>query len=148
MSFDWGSYLILAQELCGKKAANAVYTPETKMRCAISRAYYGAFCSARNYLKSLGVNLSNSSDDGAAIHTAVKSYFKSRTDNKTYVQIGVNLDRLRRSRNKADYDDVYCDNGRKVSPLTGEAIASISYSENIISNIKHLIASASKTNKM
>ena len=48
--FDWEHYLNLAYELAGTSPPS-VPDAEAKSRAAISRAYYAAFCHARNYLK-------------------------------------------------------------------------------------------------
>ena len=47
MAFDWREYLSLARSLSGQSAAS--YAPEAASRSAVSRAYYAAFCHARNY---------------------------------------------------------------------------------------------------
>ena len=49
MSFNWSEYLGLAQQLAGKAQISA--TRESRLRSAISRAYYAAFILARNYLR-------------------------------------------------------------------------------------------------
>lgn len=49
MSFDWTQYLFLAQELTKGSASSSNH--EAMLRSAISRAYYAAFCSARNFLR-------------------------------------------------------------------------------------------------
>ena len=49
MNFDWSEYLNIARELAGQ--ATASFSAEAKKRSAISRAYYAAFCSARNHLR-------------------------------------------------------------------------------------------------
>lgn len=46
MNFDWEEYFNLAKELAGT-------TEEAKLRSAVSRAYYSAFCLARNYLRDI-----------------------------------------------------------------------------------------------
>src|SRR6266536_662971 len=48
MSFDWSEYLTLAQELTSASTSSPIQ--EAHLRAAISRAYYAAFCKARNYL--------------------------------------------------------------------------------------------------
>ncbi len=48
MTFDWSQYLNLAKEFLCQPTPPA--NQEAKMRSAISRAYYAAFISARNYL--------------------------------------------------------------------------------------------------
>lgn len=49
MSFDWSQYRDLAQELVGQ--TKSASSGEAKQRAAISRAYYAAFCKARNFLR-------------------------------------------------------------------------------------------------
>jgi uncharacterized protein (UPF0332 family) len=51
MMFDWSDYLDLANELAGDIASQT--TEEAKLRSSVSRAYYAAFCKARNYLRSI-----------------------------------------------------------------------------------------------
>jgi hypothetical protein len=49
MSFDWKLYVQLAVDFYRSEALKEAY-----FRSAISRAYYGVFCIARNFLKSKG----------------------------------------------------------------------------------------------
>ena len=49
MNFDWSEYLNLAQELAGRPTS--LSNEEARLRSAISRAYYAAFCKARNHLR-------------------------------------------------------------------------------------------------
>ncbi len=99
MMFDWSDYLDLANELAGEIASQA--TEEAKLRSSASRAYYAAFCRARNYLRDI---------EGRSIpltgiaHVIVRDEFKLSTD-KQRRKIGQNLDRLRIDRNKVDYGD-------------------------------------------
>jgi len=98
MSFDWSEYLNLAQELAGQATMPA--TQEAKLRSAISRAYYAAFCKARNLLRDEG----HSIPPGGQAHLYVRDQFKNSLD-RARKRIGHNLDRLRIDRNKVDYDD-------------------------------------------
>jgi uncharacterized protein (UPF0332 family) len=52
MSFDWKLYVQLAVELIDFHQREAL--KGACFRSAISRAYYGVFCIARNFLKSKG----------------------------------------------------------------------------------------------
>ena len=52
MSFDWHQYLDLAQELAGQQQKPS--TEDARLRSAASRAYYGAYCAARNKLEQDG----------------------------------------------------------------------------------------------
>jgi uncharacterized protein (UPF0332 family) len=75
--------------------------PEALFRSAVSRAYYSVFCQARNHLLKEGVKLDASQD----IHQAVvQVYMTSSAPQRR--NVGAKLGRLRRNRNKADYEDV------------------------------------------
>lgn len=91
MSFDWLVYLNVASYLLSQ-------TGEEYWRSAISRAYYAVFGAVRGILQSRGAQLKSDN-----VHRQVINRLK-RHKNPTARQIGVNLDRLRRERNKADYD--------------------------------------------
>jgi len=99
MSFDWSEYLGLAQELAGQTVSSA--SQEAKLRAAISRAYYAAFCKARNHLRDHGRHVI---PRGGEAHAYVRDQFRNSPD-RLRSQIGHNLDRLRRHRNMVDYDD-------------------------------------------
>ena len=101
MPFDWRQYLTLAEELSRKSTTPA--NLEARQRTAISRAYYAAFVSARNYLrdyKKLPI-----SQTGEA-HRDVAQQFRlnAEPNNQT---IADNLRRLRLYRNQADYTDKF-----------------------------------------
>lgn len=94
MSFNWSDYLVLAKELAGE-------SDEARLRSAISRAYYAVFCKARNYLR----DVENKPIPSTSIaHGIVIEALKAHP-NKDLRQVGVDLDRLRTDRKKADYDD-------------------------------------------
>lgn len=99
MSFDWSEYLSLAQELTRQATTSAM--PEAGLRSAASRAYYAAFCRARNHLRDKEKHLL---PPGGQAHRYVQDQFKQSPD-KLRNRIGHNLNRLRIDRNKADYDD-------------------------------------------
>lgn len=99
MSFDWTEYFVLAQDLAGQGVTSP--TEEAKLRSAISRAYYAAFCKARNHLRDReGCSIP---DTGEA-HAKVRDIFRDSPD-KQRTRIGTELNRLREDRRKADYDD-------------------------------------------
>lgn len=134
MSFDWQNYLIVAKELCGR-ANGEMPTQEAKLRCAISRSYYSAFCSSKNFIKSKGQVFNKEKN----IHEEVKKWFAGNDKDRDYLNIANNLDRLRIARNKADYDNTFIDNRKlEVKNLTSEAISSLLHSENILSSLKKL----------
>jgi uncharacterized protein (UPF0332 family) len=99
MTFDWLEYLKLAQKLAGQTVSPP--NQEAKLRSSVSRAYYAAFCTARNYLRDIeGYPIPS----GVEAHTYVRDEFK-RSSDRIRRKIGNNLDRLRRYRNTVDYDD-------------------------------------------
>lgn len=96
MGFDWREYLNVARSLSGE--AEVEYSPEAAQRCAVSRAYYAAFCHARNYARDRqNFKPSNAVDD----HSGIRRHFNSR-QNKA---IAPALDSLRQWRNQCDYED-------------------------------------------
>jgi len=100
MSFDWIEYLGLARELAGQTTAPP--TQEAKLRSAISRAYYAAFCKARNHLRDKqGVLIPPTGE----AHKIVWRQFKN-SPNKSRKRIGENLRRLLNDRRQADYEDI------------------------------------------
>jgi uncharacterized protein (UPF0332 family) len=125
MSFDWSEYLNLAWELAGrpKKASNQ----EAKLRSAISRAYYAAYRTARNYLRD---NEGYNSFDADNSHKNVIDKFRLANDEKR-IEIGKNLAFLRTARNKADYNDRFSD-------LAGSVLFGLPIAEKIIKDIKSL----------
>jgi uncharacterized protein (UPF0332 family) len=91
MSFNWSSYLLLAQELGGR-------ADEAARRSAISRAYYCAFHVANDHLKANSVTL----DLKRHSHERVwHVYLKS--SKPECVKIGTDGNRLRVTRTDADY---------------------------------------------
>lgn len=95
--FNWVEYITFAQEL---NNGNILVSEEASYRVAVSRAYYGAFCIARNYATRHGLYL----DDDKNAHFIVQKHYQDNEDEDMEV-IGNNLFRLRRDRNRVDYDD-------------------------------------------
>jgi hypothetical protein len=95
MAFDWGDYLDLARTLETDKVSSF---QEAALRSAVSRAYYAAYCYARNYASDReGLLLANKPSD----HGLVKRHHlkKGRAD------LASELEDLRQWRNTCDYDD-------------------------------------------
>lgn len=101
MSFNWIDYLTLAENLVHNPSSPG--PKEASLRAAISRAYYGAFCNARNFAEAKEkppiFRTGKASD-----HKLIIDHF-TRSLDPVRKKIGANLDRLRSDRNKADYDD-------------------------------------------
>jgi uncharacterized protein (UPF0332 family) len=131
MIFDWREYLILAENLCTN--SHTFPNQEACFRVAISRAYYAAFCTARNYAKDYDdLSLHRTGKD----HNTVKNHYVSANNfdsqqNRKRRLIGSNLHRLRNLRNKADYDDIF-------SSLEKEAKQAIIFSTQVINLLEDL----------
>ena len=127
MKFDWSEYFNLAKELAGT-------TEEAKLRSAVSRAYYSAFCLARNYLRDIQQDprLSRNKTYDINVHKYVADEFiHHKSKSKTMIEIGNDLNRLRPRRNKADYEDT-------IFNLQKEARTALMLAENIISALSNL----------
>jgi hypothetical protein len=95
MTFNWYEYLLLAQYLDKDIKFNH---PEALQRSAVSRAYYAAFCSAREYATSKYKTKFQASSD---VHLDVRILFST----KNRKDISDNLNDLRLLRNKCDYNN-------------------------------------------
>jgi hypothetical protein len=71
------------------------YSEEAAKRSAVSRAYYAAFCHARNYAVSKHGYVTTGMDD----HASLREFFKK---NK-HAGIANDLNQLRNNRNDCDY---------------------------------------------
>jgi uncharacterized protein (UPF0332 family) len=101
MKFDWSEYFNLAKEL-------AETSKEAELRSAVSRAYYSAFCLARNYLRDIQqyprLWRKKTYDINAHQYVAEK-FIYNQSKSQIMIEIGKDLSRLRKMRNKADYED-------------------------------------------
>lgn len=113
-TFDWEELILLADSLKDNKT---IGTEEAINRSVINRAYFGAFCLARNLAKDNNwIKLANNGSD----HEKVKQYYKGN-NNKTKQQIGILLERLHTDRKHADYDDVCCSSKEATSKIVRRA---------------------------
>jgi hypothetical protein len=105
MSFNWENYLSLARILHNRCVCDhGTPDEEACFRAAISRSYYSAFCVARNFARDRdGVILNNSASDHWLIINHYKEFRGSNRRKKN--KIALILQRLRRSRGLADYED-------------------------------------------
>lgn len=106
MTFEWADYLALAKTL-KTNAKDQNFLREAQLRSAISRAYYSAFNTAKDYLISLGIRFNGS----AEVHRDVQNKFENLSQSErdgtkrlNLVEISNALGVLRSSRNKADYE--------------------------------------------
>jgi uncharacterized protein (UPF0332 family) len=128
MTFDWYQYLVLAEYLYDNR--DTFPDREACLRAAISKAYYAAFCSARNYAKDFDRLVL---DETAQDHGSVKKHYIRAPDPKNR-QVGNSLDRLRDSRNQADYSD-------SIDKLEELAKATISQSKQVHTLLKQIYRS-------
>jgi uncharacterized protein (UPF0332 family) len=108
MSFSWKDYLALAKTLRDGD--------EASKRSAISRAYYAAFCYARDRLKSSGIPVPTT---GAA-HERVAELYGYSSDFDS-LEIKKTLTREKIVRNSADYDNVFS-SGENLAASTARSI--------------------------
>jgi uncharacterized protein (UPF0332 family) len=92
--FDWGNYLVLANELLSQ--SNKMADKEACYRCAISRAYYCAFHKAKQYLIRKGITLNSQNKAGSHKEVIDKLFVKAP-------KAGSDLFRLKENRIKSDY---------------------------------------------
>lgn len=104
MAFEWQEYLGLAQELLTQPSA---FPPgqEAKLRASASRAYYAAFCLARNWQREHGAQDTAGAIRVEGSHQEVINRYR-RQGHRQFWAIATNLGRLREVRVQADYNDV------------------------------------------
>ena len=99
MSFDWREYLVLAEALL--QARTRLAQEEACCRAAVSRAYYAGYGVARNRARDQdGLQLPATGE----AHQRVITHYR-QGPSALHRAVGNNLRRLRRVRNRADYDD-------------------------------------------
>jgi uncharacterized protein (UPF0332 family) len=94
--FNWSHFFEVAQCL-------AETDDEASYRSALSRAYYAAFHHARMYLARIDPELQIPAHGGA--HEAVPQQLKLQNRTRQAKNAGTKLDKLKRLRKWADYDD-------------------------------------------
>ena len=127
MKFDWSEYFNLAKEL-------AETSKEAELRSAVSRAYYSAFCLARNYLRDIQQYRRlwrNKTYDINAHKYVAEKFIYNQSKSQIMIEIGKDLSRLRKMRNKADYEDTMFN-------LKREARTALMLAQNIISALSKL----------
>jgi uncharacterized protein (UPF0332 family) len=126
--FSWHDYLELAREL------GAASDSEAKMRSSISRAYYASYCNARNYMIDHDHNII---PKGESVHQYVIEYFwgfrRESIKTRKRKEIGIVLDRMKRRRVNADYENHFPVGN--LTMLNSETRAALSESERILSII-------------
>lgn len=126
MNFNWTDFFKLARDLhqdsTKSKIKNAV------LRTVISRCYYSAFCNAREFLiEKEDINFKKDKN----VHWEVINNFRRHKD-KIRRNIGYNLDRLIKSRQSADYDNIFYEK------LEKETTYCIYRTEEVLKNLSNL----------
>jgi hypothetical protein len=114
--FDWRDYLALANDLSSGARGTLVQIQmsEATSRCAVSRAYYAAFCHARNYASAyLGFVPTNTGAD----HWMLRPHLE-RPGRK---DVANRLRRLHTWRKQCDYDNAVVHLATTVSNALREA---------------------------
>src|SRR5216684_2306140 len=115
MPFNWRDYLDLARWLETNTPPGV--SPEAAGRAGVSRAYYAAFCYARNYARDyLGFVPRNDATD----HGRLRAHLRQRRRHAT----ADNLDQLQDWRNECDYED---DLPRAVTTMLRDALRQAEY---------------------
>ncbi len=100
MPFEWKKLVDLARQL--EQQATAVADAEPVQRSAVSRAYFGAYCHARNFAQAF---LRFAAREDADDHGRLRAHLKNRRRQGDAKR----LERLRQWRNDADYrNDLPC----------------------------------------
>jgi len=120
--FDWSDYLVLARELGSSRPVPA--PREARLRASISRAYYAAFCSAKNHLRDVDGDTGIPDQD---VHTYVRAKF-ANSPTVARQRVGSDLDRLFRARVFADYFDEF-------PGVRQKTVISLEYASRVLHNL-------------
>jgi hypothetical protein len=97
MAFDWREFIEVGRFVCGG-SEDADFSQEAGERCAVSRAYFAAFCLTRNFaMKRFGFVPKYEPED----HTELRVLLQ----NKIRIRLAGCLNQLRFNRNYCDYED-------------------------------------------
>jgi hypothetical protein len=123
IDFNWRNFLELARELEKEN-------DEAKIRSSISRAYYAAYCSTRNYMEN---SCGRALPFDEPTHQYVIDYFSGKKGVRATprrLKIAQNLIRMRQKRRIADYNN----NVHAVVNLRSDAILVIGLSDDVITS--------------
>lgn len=100
MGFTWNEYIAVAKNLLS--SAGTTPHAEANIRAAVSRAYYAAFCNARNHLRD---KEKGHAQKELRRHEYVIGKYEYDIGNIARRDIGRDLRRLKNRREEADYED-------------------------------------------
>lgn len=135
VKFDWNKYIDLAEELL--KSIPDDLEDEAKERCGISRAYYGAFHRAARFLRDVAHQTINVYQKGSH-NEVIKSFEYFGSNNRKYLFVAEELKRLKRKRERADYDDRYFATILPSVKLKNELISAIIHAKKIVECINEI----------
>jgi uncharacterized protein (UPF0332 family) len=121
MAFQWREFLIIAESL-HTSGKGSQLPEEAAYRCVISRAYYAAFCHARDYAE---LHLGFVPKKKAIDHENLRKHL-FRQGMGT---ISTKLDQLREWRNDSDYDNP------SPTPTEGIAIQAMNDADRLIKKL-------------
>jgi hypothetical protein len=100
MGFEWTEYLGVASLL--RETASGLCSEQARLRSAVSRMYFGAYCYARNYARDRQTFTPTGAVDD---HLLLLEHFR----NRRRMREASALDNLRKWRNLCDYQDEVAD---------------------------------------
>ena len=120
MSFNWQEFLSLAVHVRGN--AGSGYSEEASDRTAVSRAYYAAFCYARNYASNQqGFTSTGTARDHQLLPRCFQQHGKYMAARR--------LERLREWRNQCDYENA-------ISNLNVIVTSALEYAQRVINECR------------
>ena len=125
MAFDWQQYLDLARYLSDQAGRQADIC-EAAQRSAVSRAYYAAFCHARNYARDIEAFVPTGTGKD---HAVVPDHFKA-----TKPEVSRLLQRLKQWRTTCDYDDTLASSPRQAD-VHMMMLSAIRHAEEVIKRL-------------
>ncbi|EMS79196.1 hypothetical protein [Desulfotignum phosphitoxidans] len=139
MAFNWEHFLTVADYLRNNCGNITQIDREAAFRTAISRAYYAAYNTARDYAEN---NLGGIRSSGSGSHdNLISTFIHFKDDNQSYGTIALNLGRVKVHRVDADYKQRF-KNNQKPSYV---AHLAVNFSDIIIKEIKHLESAREST---
>jgi hypothetical protein len=101
MAFDWREYVTVARDM---PQLQSISSNEAKLRCAVSRAYYGVYCNTRNHAMQRLNYVSTAKKFKRSEHADLRLFLNG--EGGVFPVVAADLERLHNLRKQCDYDDV------------------------------------------